>query len=166
MWRMPASTNASYVGRFAPPGSPNATSTPSAFKHAIKASTARIAPRSFPKAWGKSQCTSGFSADSGRADRDADAEGDGAPHGHHQQRASHRHVEEAVPDPGDREQLERDDDAGDDERAVDVGDDERKRVEDAPERRHPPCYRPAHDRAAAPCYLSRVRQRLRPAHAD
>src|SRR3954453_2007805 len=39
---MPASTNASYVGRFAPPGSPNTTSTPSALRHSIRASTARI----------------------------------------------------------------------------------------------------------------------------
>src|SRR4051812_34357490 len=39
---MPASTNASYVGRFAPPGSPNTTSTPSAFRHSITASTARM----------------------------------------------------------------------------------------------------------------------------
>src|SRR3954468_7025285 len=46
---MPASTNASYVGRFAPPGYPNTTSTPSAFRHSMTASTARIisAP-SFP----------------------------------------------------------------------------------------------------------------------
>src|SRR6476469_4631650 len=50
MWRMPASTNASYVGRFAPPGYPNTTSTPSAFRHSMTASTARIisAP-SFPR---------------------------------------------------------------------------------------------------------------------
>src|SRR3954468_8131241 len=49
MWRMPASTKASYVGRFAPPGYPNTTSTPSAFRHSMTASTARIisAP-SFP----------------------------------------------------------------------------------------------------------------------
>src|SRR3954447_22205928 len=40
---MPASTNASYVGRFAPPGSPNTTSTPSALRHSMMASTARIA---------------------------------------------------------------------------------------------------------------------------
>src|SRR5213593_1576745 len=39
---MPASTNASYVGRFAPPGRPNTTSTPSAFRHSITASTARM----------------------------------------------------------------------------------------------------------------------------
>src|SRR3954452_14663155 len=42
MWRMPASTKASYVGRFAPPGYPNTTSTPSAFRHSMTASTARI----------------------------------------------------------------------------------------------------------------------------
>src|SRR5919201_6866403 len=39
---MPASTNASYVGRFAPPGRPNTTSTPSALRHSIRASTARM----------------------------------------------------------------------------------------------------------------------------
>src|SRR3954454_13613157 len=39
---MPASTNASYVGRFAPPGYPNTTSTPSALRHSMMASTARI----------------------------------------------------------------------------------------------------------------------------
>src|SRR5215211_5166213 len=51
---MPASTNASYVGRFAPPGYPNTTSTPSAFRHSMTASTARIisAP-SFPGTRGK-----------------------------------------------------------------------------------------------------------------
>src|SRR3954468_6316245 len=42
---MPASTNASYVGRLAPPGYPNTTSTPSAFRHSITASTARICAR-------------------------------------------------------------------------------------------------------------------------
>src|SRR5436190_14528241 len=39
---MPPSTNASYVGRLAPPGRPNTTSTPSAFKHSMMASTARM----------------------------------------------------------------------------------------------------------------------------
>src|SRR4051812_38649427 len=39
---MPASTNASYVGRLAPPGRPNTTSTPSALRHSITASTARM----------------------------------------------------------------------------------------------------------------------------
>src|SRR3954468_5593017 len=39
---MPASTKASYVGRFAPPGYPNTTSTPSALRHSMTASTARI----------------------------------------------------------------------------------------------------------------------------
>src|SRR3954451_2669508 len=39
---MPASTKASKVGRFAPPGSPNTTSTPSALRHSIRASTARM----------------------------------------------------------------------------------------------------------------------------
>src|SRR3954447_24718538 len=39
---MPASTNASYVGRFAPPGYPNTTSTPSALRHSMTASTALI----------------------------------------------------------------------------------------------------------------------------
>src|SRR6267378_2058175 len=47
MCLIPPSTNASYVGRFAPPGRPNTTSTPSAFRHSIKASTARIAASSF-----------------------------------------------------------------------------------------------------------------------
>src|SRR3954454_21390438 len=42
MCRMPASTNASYVGRLAPPGEPNTTSTPSALSHSMMASTARI----------------------------------------------------------------------------------------------------------------------------
>src|SRR3954470_22727735 len=41
-WRLPASTNASYVGRLAPPGSPNTTSTPSAFRHSITALPARM----------------------------------------------------------------------------------------------------------------------------
>src|ERR671926_154142 len=39
---MPPSTNASYVGRLAPPGSPNTTSTPSALRHSMTASTARM----------------------------------------------------------------------------------------------------------------------------
>src|SRR6478736_5990031 len=43
---MPPLTNASYVGRLAPPGRPNTTSTPSAFRHSITASTARISPTS------------------------------------------------------------------------------------------------------------------------
>src|SRR3954464_5505707 len=49
MCRIPESYIASYVGRFAPPGYPNTTSTPSAFRHSMTASTARIisAP-SFP----------------------------------------------------------------------------------------------------------------------
>src|SRR3954452_2416433 len=42
---MPASTNALYVGRFAPPGYPNTTSTPSALRHSMMASTARISIR-------------------------------------------------------------------------------------------------------------------------
>src|ERR1700761_3425345 len=44
MWRRPPLTKASYVGRLAPPGRPNTTSTPSAFRHSISASTARIRP--------------------------------------------------------------------------------------------------------------------------
>src|SRR3954468_13513130 len=44
---MPASTKASYVGRFAPPGYPNTTSTPSALRHSITASTARMRLTSF-----------------------------------------------------------------------------------------------------------------------
>src|SRR3954463_8416133 len=44
---MPASTSASYVGRFAPPGYPNTTSTPSALRHSMIASTARISIRAF-----------------------------------------------------------------------------------------------------------------------
>src|SRR3712207_917693 len=50
MWRMPESYIASYVGRFAPPGYPNTTSTPSALRHSMIASTARIiaARTSFP----------------------------------------------------------------------------------------------------------------------
>src|SRR3954453_23535852 len=44
---MPASPTASYVGRFAPPGSPKTTSTPSAFRHSITASTARMRPTPF-----------------------------------------------------------------------------------------------------------------------
>src|SRR3954470_9348302 len=47
MCRMPASTKASYVGRFAPPGYPNTTSTPSALRHSMMASTARIIIRAF-----------------------------------------------------------------------------------------------------------------------
>src|SRR3954452_8405119 len=46
---MPASTKASYVGRFAPPGYPNTTSTPSALRHSITASTARMRLTSFRK---------------------------------------------------------------------------------------------------------------------
>src|ERR1700709_177653 len=46
---MPASTKASYVGRFAPPGYPNTTSTPSALRHSITASTARLRLTSFRK---------------------------------------------------------------------------------------------------------------------
>src|SRR5215207_3357028 len=42
MWRMPEPYIASYVGRFAPPGYPNTTSTPSALRHSMIASTARI----------------------------------------------------------------------------------------------------------------------------
>src|SRR5215208_921997 len=50
MCLIPESYIASYVGRFAPPGYPNTTSTPSAFRHSMTASTARIisAP-SFPE---------------------------------------------------------------------------------------------------------------------
>src|SRR5215213_292759 len=42
MCLMPESYIASYVGRFAPPGYPNTTSTPSALRHSMIASTARI----------------------------------------------------------------------------------------------------------------------------
>src|SRR4051794_22403573 len=50
---MPASTNASYVGRLAPPGRPNTTSTPSAFRHSITASTARMRFASFRRLEGE-----------------------------------------------------------------------------------------------------------------
>src|SRR5215207_11523980 len=55
MWRMPEPYIASYVGRFAPPGYPNTTSTPSAFRHSMIASTARIiaARTSFPPGRGR-----------------------------------------------------------------------------------------------------------------
>src|SRR5215208_8188695 len=42
MCLIPESYIASYVGRFAPPGYPNTTSTPSALRHSMIASTARI----------------------------------------------------------------------------------------------------------------------------
>src|SRR5215208_1409599 len=42
MCLIPESYIASYVGRFAPPGYPNTTSTPSAFRHSMTASTARM----------------------------------------------------------------------------------------------------------------------------
>src|SRR5215218_4250680 len=54
---MPASTKASYVGRFAPPGYPNTTSTPSAFRHSINASTARMCARLFSRSSG--ECAEG-----------------------------------------------------------------------------------------------------------
>src|SRR3954453_3484206 len=41
MCRMPESYSASYVGRLAPPGTPNTTSTPSFLRHSMMASTAR-----------------------------------------------------------------------------------------------------------------------------
>src|ERR1700722_6886696 len=59
---MPPFTNASYVGRFAPPGRPETTSTPSAFKHSINASTARMSSPPFLHIGEKRQCTSGFVA--------------------------------------------------------------------------------------------------------
>src|SRR4051794_1998320 len=48
---MPASTNASYVGRLAPPGRPNTTSTPSALRHSMTASTARMRAPPFERIW-------------------------------------------------------------------------------------------------------------------
>src|SRR5918992_2937140 len=60
---MPESYIASYVGRFAPPGYPNTTSTPSALRHSMIASTARIiaARTSFPSLGGEASlpCASG-----------------------------------------------------------------------------------------------------------
>src|SRR3954468_15646238 len=52
---MPASTKASYVGRLAPPGRPNTTSTPSALRHSITASTARIASPSRGRIGGRTE---------------------------------------------------------------------------------------------------------------
>src|SRR5688500_12530360 len=56
MWRMPASTNASYVGMLAPPGYPNTTSTPSALRHSMMASTARMTA---PLGWWDEEAGSG-----------------------------------------------------------------------------------------------------------
>src|SRR3954447_14206945 len=49
---MPPSYRASYVGRFAPPGMPNTVSTPSALRHSMMASTARMTRTSFRGAVG------------------------------------------------------------------------------------------------------------------
>ncbi len=86
--------------------------------------------------------------------------------GDDEQRGAHRDLEEAFAHPGDGEQLEGDDTAGDEQRFVDVGDQERQRVEDAAERGHAAGDGAAHDRGAAPGLLAGVRERLRPAHAD
>src|SRR3954451_22139223 len=56
---MPASTKASYVGRLAPPGRPNTTSTPSALRHSITASTARIASPSRGRIGGRTERAAG-----------------------------------------------------------------------------------------------------------
>src|SRR2546423_14926715 len=142
---MRASTNTSYVGRFAAPGSPKATSTPSALRHSISASTARTSPnRSFRSS--KGQCTSGFFGVLGHAEANADRQADDPTDRDEEQRGAHRDPEEAIPDPRDREQLDRHDDPGDNQRLVDVGDEEGQGVEDAPEHRHPAGDGPAHDR--------------------
>src|SRR3954469_17798393 len=59
---MPASTNASYVGRFAPPGRPNTTSTPSAFRHSITASTARMRSPPFRRDSGMTEAAASAAA--------------------------------------------------------------------------------------------------------
>src|ERR1039457_4825033 len=103
---MPPSTNASYVGRLAPPGNPKTTSTPSAFRHSITASTARISLTSFRQAREKPSVPPGRPT-SGGADGDTNRQ-HGRPAGRHdQQRGAHRDLQEAVAYPGDREQLER-----------------------------------------------------------
>src|SRR5262245_20093250 len=121
MCRIPPPTNASYVGRFAPPGSPKTTSTPSALRHSITASTARMSAEHSFRA-GKSQCTSGFLALSGDAEADADGEADDTADRHEHERVAYRDVQEAVADPRDREQLDRDDAARDDQRRFQVRD--------------------------------------------
>src|ERR1700733_5146527 len=106
---MPPFTNASYVGRFAPPGRPKTTSTPSAFKHSINASTARISSPPFPSlSWPKKPVYQRVYSRLGGADADADGEHDRAADGYDEQRGAQRHFEEAVAHPGDREQLEGD----------------------------------------------------------
>src|SRR6201987_875859 len=164
MWRMPPPTNASYVGRFAPPGSPKTTSTPSAFRHSITASTARTSSTSFRTSEEKPVYQRVF-APLGRAEANADREADAPADRDEQQRGTHRDAKEAVPDPRDREQLDRHHHPGHDQCLVDVRDDERERVKDAPEHGHPARDRPAHDRRAATGFFTRVRPGLRPAHA-
>src|ERR1700727_2516479 len=148
MWRTPPVTNASYVGRFAPPGRPKTTSTPSAFRHSITASTARILIDLLSAARDlKSQCTSGFfraervfprrravcrrppapkraaarpPLKSRRADSHANRQDDCPANRDDQKRGAHRDFEEAVAQPRDREQLDRDDEARHEQRLVDV----------------------------------------------
>src|SRR5437763_12018420 len=172
MWRMPASTKASYVGRLAPPGSPKTTSTPSAFRHSITASTARMFVDLLPSARGEMPSVPagfrpirrrpGLSAD---PEAHADREADDAPDGNEDQRGAHRDPEAAVADPRDREELETDHDARHDQRLFHVRNEERQRVEDASEHRHAARDRPPNDRRPPSRFFARVGAGLRPPHA-
>src|ERR1700751_4213927 len=158
MWRMPPPTNASYVGRFAPPGSPKTTSTPSALRHSITASTARMSLLG-PFRWAKKPVYQRVFRLSGDAEADADREADDAPDGDEHERVAHRDVQEPVADPRDCEQLDCDDRPGDDQRLFPVGDEEGQGVKDPPENRHPAGDRSPYNRRAAPGFLARVRAR-------
>src|SRR3712207_4649136 len=73
MWRMAQIYIASYVGRLAPPGYPNTTSTPSALRHSMIASTARIiACANLLPVVGDSNERSSLSADGSRFGRYGD----------------------------------------------------------------------------------------------
>src|SRR3954451_18802682 len=82
------------------------------------------------------------------------------------QRGAHRDLEEALTDPGDRGQLDRDHDVGDLQRGGEVADQERQRVRGAADERGDARDRAARDRFPAAGQRAVVRQRLRQAHRD
>src|ERR687890_2632265 len=71
----------------------------------------------------------------GHAEERAERGDDGAAHGYRHERAAEARVEELRTQPGEHEQLDRDDDDRSDDRGVVAGDEERHRVEHAAEER-------------------------------
>src|SRR6266540_3982963 len=100
------------------------------------------------------------------AERGADAGDHEAGQGHVRERADEARLEEAPAQPGERDQLEADDDRGEGDRDAVVRNQERQRVQDAADEGPHTRDRTPNRRAPAAGQLTRVREPLGVRHAD